>query len=363
MRTQRRVSDGLHSDVLRLRFSPDGEKLFTGSDDGTLHRWSPTAPPAQRQPNVWRKPSGLESLVLAPDAKTYAALRHGEVHWGEVAGESTPSRFPELGTNNTYLLFSSDGQSLFAGTQTGEVQVWSLDRRQLLRRLRGAVEPVVLLRQDAQGRVLVTVQSTAAFEVERPYPPSRIGVWDTAEWRRQRSWVVQGVSRKLVATDGRWLAMNWTSRAIQVWSLSDPSRTNRLSFPGEILGLAFSPDGQRLAAANLTGTVKIWDAPHFRERKEFEAHSRPVSTLAFSPDSRRLATAGDGDEAVKLWDVDTWQELVSLPHGRGKLQELLFTADGSQLAARTSQRDLLFWRVPSFAEIEALEKAKSQVRR
>ncbi|MCW5553605.1 MAG: PD40 domain-containing protein [Verrucomicrobiae bacterium] len=77
IRTQRRVFDGLHSDVLRLRFSPDGEKLFTGSDDGTLHRWSPTAPPDQRQPILWRRPSGLESLVLAPDAKTYAALRHG----------------------------------------------------------------------------------------------------------------------------------------------------------------------------------------------------------------------------------------------------------------------------------------------
>jgi WD40 repeat protein len=351
MRTQRQVFGGLPSDVLRLRFSPDGEKLFTGSDDGTVHRWSPTTPPARQQPSVWRKPAGLESLVLAPNARTYAALRHGEVYWGEVAGETTPSRFQDLGTNNTYLLFSSDGQSLFAGTQTGEVQVWALGGRQLLRRVRGAIEPVVLLRQDPQGRVLVTVQSTAAFEVERPYPPSRISVWNTAEWRQQNSWVVQGVSRKLVATDGRWLAMNWTTRAIQVWSLSDPSRTNRLSFPGEILGLAFSPDGQWLAAANLTGTVKIWDVPQFRERKESEAHSRPVSSLAFSPDTRRLATAADGEDAIKLWDVDTWQELIRLPHDRVGLRELLFSADGNQLVARTSSGGFLCWRAPTLAEI------------
>jgi WD40 repeat protein len=31
--------------------------------------------------------------------------------------------------------------------------------------------------------------------------------------------------------------------------------------PGAILSLAFSPDGRRLAAANASGPVHIWDAP------------------------------------------------------------------------------------------------------
>jgi WD40 repeat protein/predicted Ser/Thr protein kinase len=361
-RTPLRVFTGLPSDVLRLRFGPDGAKLFTGSRDGTIHRWSLAAQPVQPQPSIWRTAVELERVVMAPGTNRFAGLQHGEVCLGELQGETPPSRLPELGTNNTCLLFSSDGLALFAGTQSGEVQVWSLDRRQLLRCLRGTAVPVNLMRQDPQGHVLVVAQSGADFETGRPYPATHIGVWGTAEWRQQQSWVVPPPGGDLVSTDGRWLAVNWDTRAIQVWSLRDPTRTNRLSFPGEHLQVAFSPDGRLLAAANLAGTVKVWEVPKFREGKEFHAHAHPVSALAFSPDSRRLATAGDGGEAIKLWDVDTWHELITLPHRRVRLKELLFSTGGSQLSARTSQGDLLFWRVPSFAEIAQQEDQRARMK-
>jgi WD40 repeat protein/tRNA A-37 threonylcarbamoyl transferase component Bud32 len=347
-----RVFGGLPSDVMRLRFSPDGQKLFTGSRDGTIQRWSLATPPSEPQPSVRRKLAGLQGLVMAPDARRCAALQEGEVCLGEVQGETPPSRLQELGTNNTCLLFSSDGQSLFAGTQSGEVQVWSLGRRQLVQRLRGTNEKVQLMRQDPQGRVLVVAQFSG------PYTPVQIGVWGTAEWRRQGSWSVGERAGYLVATDGRWLAINKGTRAIQVWSLSDPPQTNRLSFPGDTLDLAFSPDGRLLAAANGAGAVKVWEVPNFRVSKEFQAHARPLSALAFFPDSRRLATAGDGDEAIKLWDVVTWQELITLPHEKETLEALRFTADGNQLWANNSQGDFLCWRAPSFTEIEAKEKER-----
>jgi len=215
--------------------------------------------------------------------------------------------------------------------------------------------------QDPQGQVLVVAQTSADFAAGRPYPATPIGVWDTAGWRQQQSCVAPFGGGNLISTDGRRLAVNSSARAIRVWGLGHPSPTNRLSFPGEIRELAFSRNGRLLAAANLAGTVRVWEAPRFREPTEFQAHAHPVSAPAFSPDSRRLATAAEGDDAVKLWDVDTWQELIRLPHERVGLRELHFSADDNQLAATTSSGDLLFWRAPTLAEIETRQKgAKAQ---
>ncbi len=353
--TSKAVFARLPSDVLRLRFSPDGKKLFTGSRDGTVERWSLTAQPVQPQPGVWRKPPGLDELALAPGARSFAALQNGEVCLGEIEGLTAPRPLPDLGTNNTCLLFSSDGESLFAGDRSGQVRVWSLGRRQIERSLRGRAEPVNRLCQDPRGRVLVVTQSSDDFVAGRPYPRTHVGTWDMTDWRQTSAPFAGG---GLISTDGRWLAMNSGARPrpIQVWSLSHSPETNSLSFSGEVSALAFSPDGRFLAAANVAGRVKVWEVPTFRELKELQAHAYPVSALAFSPETRRLVTAAHVDETVKLWDVETWQELMTLYRRSWPVQELLFTADGNGIIGKTSGVDLLFWHAPSFTEIEAKAK-------
>ncbi len=199
-----------------------------------------------------------------------------------------------------------------------------------------------------------------AAQWDTPYLPKYVRVWSAPDWQEQGSNPVPGLGGDIASTDGKWLAVRWNAQAVRVWSLaSNLPQTNTLSFPGEILHLAFSPDGRRLAAANLAGAVRVWDVTWFREWKDFQAHAHPLSALAFSPDTRRMATAADGEDAIKLWDVDTWQELIRLPHERVRLRELLFSADGNQLVAMTSSGDLLFWHAPSLAEIAQTEDRRA----
>ena len=66
-------------------------------------------------------------------------------------------------------------------------------------------------------------------------------------------------------------------------------------------GIAFSPDGRRLAGATSLG-VWLYDAETFDELALLTGHKEEVTVVAFSPDGTKLAS-GSFDGPVLLWDV------------------------------------------------------------
>jgi WD40 repeat protein len=133
---------------------------------------------------------------------------------------------------------------------------------------------------------------------------------------------------------------------LSVWHLDGPGRrtgllgrTKELSPVATIRGihlvngLAFSPDGVRLAVAGDDGSVTIWRIERGSEpyaEVVMHGHGGPVLAVAFSPEGSRLAAAA-GDETVIIYELEsavafdaetgssmtarTVMELVHLPDG------------------------------------------------
>jgi WD40 repeat protein len=88
-----------------------------------------------------------------------------------------------------------------------------------------------------------------------------------------------------------------------------------------------------------------------------------VHSVGFSMDGKRLATGSGDQEAVKLWDTESWQDVFTLEgQGTGYIG-VGFSPDGNTLVWGNQTGVLQLWRAPTWEEInaaEAKEKAESK---
>ena len=84
-------------------------------------------------------------------------------------------------------------------------------------------------------------------------------------------------------------------------------------------------------------TAKVWDAKSGRELLTLRGHSEPLDGVAFSPDGKRLATAS-GDKTAKVWDAESGKELLTLRHS-GPVDGVAFSPDGKRLATASESED------------------------
>ena len=138
--------------------------------------------------------------------------------------------------------------------------------------------------------------------------------------------------------DNRWLASGGKDNVIKIWDLATGNVLRTLyGHTSNVNALAVSPDGKLLASGSgdindkrdlgtftqggVVGgaednTVRIWSVQTGQQLQVLRGHELPVGAVAFSNDGHSL-TSVSGD-AVKVWDVSAGTELRSQKTQYGK---------------------------------------------
>jgi WD40 repeat protein len=328
---------GHNNRVTGVAFSRDGSAFVTWSADGTAR--------------VWDTGRGAARVILAG---------HGD----PVASAS----------------FDSSGDTVLTTTVTGTARLWAS-------RVDSELEPVASIPTpisaaefsdegnaaalaggrgievlDAEGREVASLpaRSVAALAID----PAGSAV-AAAEGRRVSIWRLQGdapvdtvdvpVSPSALALDGgaSQLAVGSVDGQVRIWKPGQGSLRTLSGPEHAVTTVAFSPDGERLAAGFANGALKAWRLSDGRSLYRASEHipGTPVLSVDFSRTGDRLVTAG-ADTTARVWDAATGRMLYALRGHASTVNDASFdpsgrwvvTAGGSiaGLWDRASRQRLLF---------------------
>jgi WD40 repeat protein/serine/threonine protein kinase len=110
---------------------------------------------------------------------------------------------------------------------------------------------------------------------------------------------------------------------------------------GVVWGVAFSPDGTRIATGSIDQTAKVWDARTGTLQLELRGHTGGVPGVAFSPDGTRIVTSFD--QTVKVWDARTGAPLLELKGHTGAVNSVAFSPDGTRIVTGSWDKTAKVW--------------------
>ncbi|OXM61441.1 hypothetical protein CF165_38370 [Amycolatopsis vastitatis] len=329
----------------KIAFSSDGQRVASGSDDGTVRIWNPAG---DDHPAVLHGHDGsVYGVAFSRDGKWLASGgEDGTIRLWNLADGGSPAVLRGHEGSVTGVAFSPDGLHLASAGADGTVRMWDLTR---------TADAVVLGRHDSG--VLDVAYSLDGHSIASTGNDSTVEIWNPD--RSAAPTVLRGhrgaVWSAAFSPDGRSVASVADDGTAKIWDIDEVDDLTVLrGHQGRVLSVAASPDG-RLVSGGQDGTVRIWQVSGSHAPIVLAGNTAPVVDVAVSPTGRQVAAVNE-DGSVNIWKTDNPAAPTRLwePHPGNPMLQVAFSADGNRLAGINMGPTRYIWSTPETSSAEPL---------
>jgi WD40 repeat protein len=282
-----------------VAWSPDGKRLATASEDGTVR--------------IWDSATGIELSDIRLASPVWQAA------------------------------WSPNGLQLATTNAAGLAQVWDVSSGKEAFTLQGKTLESFDIAWSPDGKFLATTGG-AEFSIR---------IWDATPFTLTLSGDQKGIIWTSWSPDGRRIATSALDKTAVIWD----ARTGKplLTFVGhssDVQDVFWSPDGSRIVTTGWDNLAKVWDANTGDELLTFTGHVgesiakfNGVEALfggGWSPDGTRIMTLG-GDGSVRVWDARTGEEYLVFQATKDLGASALWSPDGASIASCAAPGVLQLW--------------------
>jgi WD40 repeat protein len=157
---------------------------------------------------------------------------------------------------------------------------------------------------------------------------------------------INHIAHVAYSPDGQSLAAGTANGQVHVWNTTTHRSALTITLGGEadwVYGLAYSPDGRWLATGS-NRPIQIWDTSTGELMDTLSGHTQRVYSLDYSPDGRFLAS-GSHDTTVRVWDGLTGAPVITLTGHTGAVRGLDYSPDGHLIASGSWDKTVRVWEI------------------
>jgi WD40 repeat protein len=346
----------VNSPVTAVAYHPGKDTALTGSEDGNVRLWNLSDATSEVIYSAGAN-INISALAYDPDSDDLetdlaaVAQEDGILVILNVATGAEQRVYRGHSGSIRELIYSPDGTRLLSGALDGTMRLWDTVSAELRDELIGhSTSPRV--------RTVVGVYRPEGDTILSASHDRTLRLWSLEsrltiqEYRGGHDAAINTVA---VSSDGRLALSGDSAGQIVLWDVASSDIVRTLDgHTGNVFSVIFLPGDTQAVSAAADNTLILWNLETGEIERRFTGHTDLIYDVALRPGTSQMISAS-GDRTLILWNLETGEAIRRFEGQGSSIRTVAISPDGHQVVSGAANGSVFLWNAQTGEPIREFE--------